>query len=50
MISEARPYVDQAPWIVLAPGLVLCITVIGINLLGDGLREMLDPRMIKRAE
>jgi peptide/nickel transport system permease protein len=50
MISEARPYVDQAPWIVLAPGLTLCITVIGINLLGDGLREMLDPRMIKRAE
>lgn len=50
MISEARPYVDQAPWIALAPGLTLCVTVIGINLLGDGLREMLDPRMIKRAE
>ncbi len=49
MISEARPYVDQAPWIVLAPGMVLCATVIGINLLGDGLRELLDPRMIKRA-
>lgn len=50
MISEARPYVDQAPWIALAPGLTLCFTVIGINLLGDGLREMLDPRMIKRAK
>jgi peptide/nickel transport system permease protein len=45
MISEARPFIDQAPWIALAPGIVMCVTVIGINLLGDGLREALDPRM-----
>ena len=45
MISEARPFVDSAPWIALAPGLAMCVTVIGINLLGDGLREALDPRM-----
>jgi peptide/nickel transport system permease protein len=49
MISEARPFVDSAPWIALAPGVAMCVTVIGINLLGDGMRELLDPRMLKRA-
>src|SRR5262245_32525556 len=45
MVSEARPFVDSAPWIALAPGFAMCVTVIGVNLLGDGLREALDPRM-----
>jgi peptide/nickel transport system permease protein len=45
MISEARPFIDQAPWIALAPGIAMCVTVIGVNLLGDGLREHLDPRL-----
>ncbi|AWU96775.1 ABC transporter permease [Azospirillum ramasamyi] len=44
MISEARPFVEQAPWIALCPGFALAIAVIGINLLGDGLRALLDPR------
>lgn len=45
MIAEARPFIHQAPWIAIAPGVALVITVIAINLLGDGLREILDPRM-----
>ncbi|MBY6264382.1 ABC transporter permease [Azospirillum sp. 412522] len=44
MISEARPFVEQAPWIALCPGFALATAVIGINLLGDGLRSLLDPR------
>ena len=45
MISDGRAFVDKAPWISLAPGIAMSITVIGISLLGDGLREVLDPRM-----
>lgn len=45
MISEARAFVDRAPWIALAPGIAMCITVVAVNLLGDGLRQILDPRM-----
>ena len=45
MISNGRAFVDKAPWISLAPGIAMSITVIGISLLGDGLREELDPRL-----
>ena len=45
MISEARTFIDRAPWIALAPGFAMCLLVIGINLIGDGLRERLDPRL-----
>jgi peptide/nickel transport system permease protein len=45
MIAEGRPFLNQAPWIVIGPGIVLVVTVIMINLFGDGLRERLDPRM-----
>lgn len=48
MISEARSFLDRAPWIALAPGLAMCLLVIGINLLGDGARERLDPRLKAR--
>lgn len=47
MISQARTFLEQAPWIALAPGLAMCVTVVGVNLLGDGLREYLDPREIE---
>lgn len=45
MISEGRAFFELAPWISLAPGIAMGITVIGISLLGDGLREVLDPRL-----
>jgi peptide/nickel transport system permease protein len=48
MIGEARAFVDSAPWVAIAPGLAMCVTVVGINLLGDGLRELLDPRLAHR--
>ena len=48
MIAEARSFLDRAPWIALAPGFALCLLVIGINMLGDGARERLDPRMSAR--
>jgi peptide/nickel transport system permease protein len=48
MISEARAFVERAPWITLAPGIAMCVTVIAVNLIGDGLREVLDPRMRRR--
>lgn len=45
MISNGRAFVEKAPWISLAPGIAMSITVIGISLLGDGLREVVDPRL-----
>jgi len=45
MISNGRAFVDTAPWISLAPGMAMSLTVIAISLLGDGLREVLDPRL-----
>lgn len=50
MIAEARSFIAQAPWIALAPGLALCLLVVGINLLGDGARELLDPRLKSRVK
>ncbi|MEI6113159.1 MAG: ABC transporter permease [Burkholderiales bacterium] len=50
MISEARAFIDRAPWIALAPGLAMCTLVVGINLIGDGAREYLDPRLKARIE
>jgi peptide/nickel transport system permease protein len=45
MGAEARPYVTRAPWMVIFPGLALSLAVFSINVLGDGLRDALDPRM-----
>ena len=45
MLSEGRSYMRQAPWITIAPGLAIMLTVLSVNLLGDGLRDALDPRL-----
>ncbi len=45
MLAGARPYLESAPWLGIAPGLCIAVTLLGINLLGDALRDRLDPRM-----
>lgn len=45
VIAEGRNYIREAPWISLFPGLAIAVTVLGLNLLGDGLRDVLDPRI-----
>ena len=45
MISLNRAYINSAPWIIIFPGLAISITVISFNILGDFLRDKLDPRM-----
>jgi peptide/nickel transport system permease protein len=44
MVSEARQYLHQAPWILIAPAAAIAVTAIAFNLLGDGLRDALNPR------
>ncbi|MGZ0052857.1 ABC transporter permease [Brevibacillus gelatini] len=45
MLSDSRQYIQKAPWTVIFPGLSIMLTVLGFNLIGDGLRDALDPRM-----
>jgi len=45
MLGEARAYLASAPWTMLAPGAALMVAVLGLNLLGDGIRDLLDPRL-----
>jgi peptide/nickel transport system permease protein len=44
-VADARTYVRTAPWLIFFPGIMLSLTVLSLNLLGDGLRDLLDPRM-----
>jgi peptide/nickel transport system permease protein len=43
MIAEGQTYYRLAPWLILYPGMAIMLTVLGFNLLGDGLRDALDP-------
>jgi peptide/nickel transport system permease protein len=45
MLAESQTMIAFAPWLALAPGLAIVLTVLGLNLMGDGLRDLLDPRM-----
>jgi peptide/nickel transport system permease protein len=48
MLADGRTYVSAAPWLSIFPGAAIFITVLGINLLGDGLRDIFDPRLKNR--
>jgi peptide/nickel transport system permease protein len=45
MLAEGREFLQRAPWVAFFPGVAIMLTVLSINLLGDGLRDTLDPRM-----
>ncbi|MGQ0569252.1 MAG: ABC transporter permease [Armatimonadota bacterium] len=45
MLSEGRQFLELAPWNAVFPGLAIMVVVLGFNLLGDGLRDLLDPRL-----
>lgn len=45
MLSSGRPYIESASWLGIAPGVCIAVTLLGVNLLGDALRDWLDPRM-----
>jgi dipeptide transport system permease protein len=47
MLASARDYIERANWVVTLPGLAILATVLAINLMGDGLRDALDPRLKK---
>ncbi|MCM0020076.1 MAG: ABC transporter permease [Tagaea sp.] len=45
LIAEGRSYIREAWWLTVMPGVAIAVTVLGLNLLGDGLRDVLDPRL-----
>ena len=47
MINEGRQFIDQATWLIVFPGLAISISVLSLQIIGDGLRDALDPRLAK---
>jgi peptide/nickel transport system permease protein len=45
MLTAAQPYLGVAPWFAITPGLAILVTTLSFNLVGDGLRDVLDPRL-----
>lgn len=45
MLSDAQTLMFQAPWLAVFPGVAIALSVLGLNLLGDGLRDVMDPRL-----
>jgi peptide/nickel transport system permease protein len=48
MVASSRLFLGRAPWTIFAPGLALALVVLAVNLVGDGLRDRLDPRLARR--
>ena len=48
IMAEGRTYFQLAPWIIFYPGIALALTVLAVNVLGDGLRDTLDPRIARK--
>ena len=45
MLSDARKYMERAPWRVIFPALFIIMTILSFNILGDALRDVLDPKL-----
>jgi peptide/nickel transport system permease protein len=45
ILADGRLYIQQAPWLVLFPGAAIMLTILGLNLFGDGVRDLLDPKI-----
>ena len=45
MLAEGRQYITSEPWMCIFPGLAIMFTVLALNLMGDGLRDALDPKL-----
>ncbi|TCR67055.1 ABC transporter permease [Bosea sp. BK604] len=48
MLAEARPFLQRAPWLVAFPGIALALLVLTVNVLGDALRDAIDPRLARK--
>lgn len=48
ILASGRNYINRAPWILIFPGLAICLTVLAFNLIGDGLRDLTDPKARRR--
>jgi peptide/nickel transport system permease protein len=48
IMAEGRSYFQLAPYIIFFPGIFLTLSVLAVNILGDGLRDMLDPRLARQ--
>ncbi len=49
MLNDAQTFIYDAPWLAIFPGLAITFAVLGLNMLGDGLRDLLDPRLRRQA-
>ena len=48
ILASGRNYISRAPWILIFPGLAICLTVLSFNLIGDGIRDLTDPKSRRR--